>query len=58
MLRSAALMLAHGLDQPAEAARLETAVDAALASTPTRDLGGRATTVEFADAVLRELPSR
>ena len=58
MLRSAALMLAHGLDEPAEAARLEAAVDAALASTPTPDLGGRATTAEFADAVLRELPSR
>ncbi len=58
MLRSVALMLAHGLDQPAEAARLEAAVDAALASTPTRDLGGQATTAEFADAVLRELPSR
>jgi 3-isopropylmalate dehydrogenase len=58
MLRSAALMLAHGLAEPGEAARLEAAVDAALASTPTRDLGGRATTVDFADAVVRELSSR
>ena len=52
MLRSAALMLAHGLDLPEEAARLEAAVDGALASTPTQDLGGTATTSEFVDAVL------
>jgi 3-isopropylmalate dehydrogenase len=58
MLRSVALMLRHGLDEPAEAQRLEAAVDAALASTPTPDLGGRATTADFADAVLRELSSR
>jgi len=53
MLRSAALMLAHGLDEPAEAARLEAAVDAALESTPPPDLGGTATTSELVDAVLR-----
>ncbi len=58
MLRSAALMLAHGLDETVEAARLEAAVDATLASTPTPDLGGRATTADFTDAVLRELSSR
>jgi 3-isopropylmalate dehydrogenase len=58
MLRSAALMLRHGLDEPAEAERLEAAVDAALAETPTPDLGGRATTADFADAVLRALSSR
>jgi 3-isopropylmalate dehydrogenase len=58
MLRSAALMLAHGLDEPAEAARLEAAVDTALASTPTPDVGGGATTADFTDAVLRELSSR
>jgi 3-isopropylmalate dehydrogenase len=55
MLRSAVLMLAHGLDEPAEAARLEAAVEAALASTPTPDLGGNATTSDFAEAVVREL---
>jgi isocitrate/isopropylmalate dehydrogenase len=55
MLRSAALMLAHGLDQPGEARRLETAVDTALEEAPTRDLGGSATTTEFVDAVLRAL---
>ncbi len=58
MLRSAALMLAYGLDEPAEAIRLEAAVDAALTSAPTPDLGGRATTTDFADAVLRALSSR
>jgi len=55
MLRSAALMLAHGLDEPAEAARLEAAVDAALERTPPPDLGGTATTSELVDAVLRAL---
>jgi 3-isopropylmalate dehydrogenase len=55
MLRSAGLMLAHGLDQPGEARRLETAVDTALVEAPTRDLGGGATTTEFVDAVLRAL---
>ena len=55
MLRSATLMLAHGLDQPAEAAKLEAAVDTALVDAPTPDLGGGATTAEFVDAVLRAL---
>jgi 3-isopropylmalate dehydrogenase len=55
MLRSAALMLAHGLDEPATAARLEAAVDTALGAAPTPDLGGRATTSEFVEAVLRDL---
>lgn len=58
MLRSAALLLAHGLDEPGEAARLETAIDEALASAPTPDLGGRATTAEFTEAVVRALSSR
>jgi isocitrate/isopropylmalate dehydrogenase len=55
MLRSAALMLAHGLGEPGEAARLEAAVDAALAEAPTPDLGGAATTAELADAVIASL---
>jgi 3-isopropylmalate dehydrogenase len=55
MLRSAALMLAHGLDEPATAARLEAAVDTALGAAPTPDLGGRATTSEFVEAVLHDL---
>jgi 3-isopropylmalate dehydrogenase len=58
MLRSAALMLAHCLDAPDEAARLEAAVDAALLAAPPPDLGGSATTAELTDTVLRELSSR
>jgi 3-isopropylmalate dehydrogenase len=55
MLRSTALMLEHGLALPDEARRLEAAVESALASTPTPDLGGSASTSEFGDAVLKEL---
>jgi 3-isopropylmalate dehydrogenase len=55
MLRSTALLLEHGLGRPNEARALEDAVDAALRTTPTPDLGGRATTTEFAGAVLRAL---
>ena len=44
-----------GLGRPTEAAALEAAVDAALASAPTPDLGGAASTAQFGDAVLREL---
>jgi 3-isopropylmalate dehydrogenase len=55
MLRSTALMLVHGLARPEEAHALEAAVEDALASAPTPDLGGSATTAEFGDAVLREL---
>ena len=57
MLRSAALMLAHGLGQPEPAQRLEHAVDAALREAPTPDLGGTATTEQFADAVAGALAS-
>jgi 3-isopropylmalate dehydrogenase len=55
MLRSTALMLDYGLDRPAEARTLDNAVNVALRSSPTPDLGGRATTSEFADAVQAEL---
>ena len=55
MLRSAALMLAYGLGEPEKARTLERAVDDALRRTPTPDLGGRATTEEFADAVAAAL---
>jgi 3-isopropylmalate dehydrogenase len=55
MLRSTALMLAQGLDRPDEAARLEAAVDEALVSAPTPDLGGSATTAEMTEAVLTAL---
>ena len=52
MLRSVALLLTHGLDRPAQARSLEGAVDEALKSSPTPDVGGDATTESFTDAVL------
>jgi 3-isopropylmalate dehydrogenase len=55
MLRSAALMLEHGLDRPDEAHRLDAAVDRALERAPTPDLGGAATTAEAVAAVVEEL---
>jgi 3-isopropylmalate dehydrogenase len=55
MLRSTALMFEHGLARPDEARALESAVEAALAGSPTPDLGGTATTAEFGEAVLRAL---
>jgi 3-isopropylmalate dehydrogenase len=55
MLRSTALMLAYGLGRHDEARRLEEAVDRALVEAPTPDLGGTATTRQFADAVLAAL---
>jgi 3-isopropylmalate dehydrogenase len=55
MLRSAALMLEHGLDRPSEAGRLAQAVDEAIESTPTPDLGGNATTRDAVAAVLSGL---
>jgi 3-isopropylmalate dehydrogenase len=55
MLLSTALMLEHGLRRPAEARRLEAAVEAAMAAAPTPDLGGSATTRAFGDAVLAAL---
>jgi len=55
MLRSVALLLRHGLGKDAEAAGVEAAVNAALATTATHDLGGSASTSDFGDAVLRAL---
>jgi 3-isopropylmalate dehydrogenase len=55
MLRSLAMALQHSLGEPELARRLEVAVDAALASTPTPDVGGTATTAELGDTVLSEL---
>jgi 3-isopropylmalate dehydrogenase len=52
MLRSAALMLEHGLDLQEEARRLSTAVDTAIDLAPTPDLGGTATTRDVVAAVL------
>ena len=55
MLRSTAMLLEHGLGRREEAARLDAAVDAALESAPTSDVGGTASTSEFGDAVLARL---
>jgi len=55
MLRSTALLLAYGLDRPDEAQRLDAAIDRALGTAPTVDLGGGASTGEFGDAVLAAL---
>jgi len=52
MLRSVALLLRHAAGEPGLAAALDEAVDDALESAPTPDLGGTATTASFADAVL------
>jgi 3-isopropylmalate dehydrogenase len=55
MLRSVALMLEYGLGRPESARGLDDAVDAALASTPTRDLGGNASTGDMTEAVVAAL---
>ena len=54
-LRSVALLLQHAAREQELADELGRATDAALLSTPTRDLGGTATTVEFTDNVLGRL---
>ena len=54
-LLTAALLLEHGLGRPDLGARLEAAVTAALTEERTRDLGGNASTEEFARAVERRL---
>jgi len=55
MLRSVALMLRHGLGRPDDASALELAVDEALDSVKTADLGGTATTRDVGDAVLARI---
>ncbi len=55
MLRSLAMALEYGLGEPEKARALRAAVDAALRSTPTPDVGGTATTRQFGDAVLAGL---
>jgi 3-isopropylmalate dehydrogenase len=55
MLRSTALLFEHGLARPEDAQRLSLAIDAALATTPTPDLGGTATTAELGAAVRAQL---
>jgi 3-isopropylmalate dehydrogenase len=55
MLRSVALMLEHAFDQSALARFVFDSVEHALQTTPTRDTGGVASTMEFGDAVLASL---
>jgi isocitrate/isopropylmalate dehydrogenase len=55
MLRSTALLLEHGLGLADEARRLSQAIDAALRTTPTPDLGGSATTTALGEAVRAQL---
>jgi 3-isopropylmalate dehydrogenase len=55
MLRSTALMLEHGFGREREARGLEAAVESALREAPTPDLGGNASTAEFAHAVVTAL---
>jgi len=57
-LLSAAMMLRFALDAPNAADALETAVKAALADDPTRDLGGTRGTATFTAAVIEHLPAR
>ena len=59
LMLAARMMLDH-LGQREAAARLQRGVETALAdpTTRTRDLGGRATTGEFTDAVLRAMDAR
>jgi 3-isopropylmalate dehydrogenase len=55
MIRSAALLLRHGLGRPDDARRLDGAVDEALRTTHTPDQGGEATTADVGDAVIGAL---
>jgi 3-isopropylmalate dehydrogenase len=55
MLRSTVLLLEHGLARPDEAQVLSRAIEAAIASSPTADLGGSASTAEFGAAVREQL---
>jgi 3-isopropylmalate dehydrogenase len=55
MLRSTALLLEHAFGLSDDATALESAVEEALATSPTPDLGGTASTSEFGDAVLKAL---
>jgi 3-isopropylmalate dehydrogenase len=55
MLLSAALLLEHGLSRAAEAFALRRAIEVAVASAPTADLDGHATTHEFGFAIREQL---
>jgi len=54
-IRSAAMLIEHGLGRPAAAARLDAALDRVAARLATADRGGTASTAELGDAVVEEL---
>jgi 3-isopropylmalate dehydrogenase len=58
ILRSVALLLDLALGETELAASVDDAIDEAIVTAPTRDLGGRASTTEFTDAVLNALPTK
>ncbi|MCW2975510.1 MAG: hypothetical protein JWM06_791 [Actinomycetia bacterium] len=55
ILRSTVLLFEHGLARPDEAHALNRAIEAAIVSAPTVDLGGSASTAEFGAAVREQL---
>jgi 3-isopropylmalate dehydrogenase len=56
MILSAAMMLRHSLGLPAEAKRIEDAVDRAVTEgCRTRDVGGALSTRQMADEILRRV---
>jgi 3-isopropylmalate dehydrogenase len=55
ILRSTVLLFEHGLARPDEAQALNRAIEAAIVSAPTVDLGGSAGTAEFGAAVREQL---
>ena len=52
---SAAMMLRHGLNEDEAAVSIEEAVQSALASNPTKDLGGSAGTAEFTETAIKSV---
>jgi isocitrate/isopropylmalate dehydrogenase len=58
ILRSVSLLLDLALGQTEIADAVDEAVDEAIVTAPTPDLGGLASTTEFTDAVLRALPTK
>jgi 3-isopropylmalate dehydrogenase len=55
MIRSAAMLIEHGLGLPAAAARVEAALDRVAAELQTVERGGSASTAQVGDAVVLEL---
>jgi 3-isopropylmalate dehydrogenase len=55
MIRSAALLVEHGLGRPLEAARINAALDEVTRALSTADRGGSATTEQIGDAVVNRL---